>query len=252
MKVNSYVRLALAFSIVMSAAYALAGSPAGGYHLLKKVPFGAAPGLGATGEYFDYVVVDSAARRVYLSHRTELIVVNADSGEKVGTVTGDWKRMHGVALSPETNHGFITDGDAGNIIMFDIKTFKVLSTIKGEEDADWILYEPVSKRIFAFNGSSKSATVIDPAKGEVIKTIALGGQPEQAVADGKGMIYDNIESTNEVIAFRIARFHYHGSQDAPAVCRRAKSQDAGNAECRHGKSDRRTVPHRRPCGRQYF
>jgi len=200
MKVNSYVRLALVFSIVLSAAYALAGSPAGGYHLLKKVPFGAAPGLGATGEYFDYVVVDSAARRVYLSHRTEVIVVDADSGDKVGTITGDWKRIHGVALSPETNHGFITDGDAGNIIMFDIKTLKVLSTIKGEEDADWILYEPVSKRIFAFNGSSKSATVIDPAKGEVIKTIPLGGQPEQAVADGKGMIYDNIESTNEVIA----------------------------------------------------
>ncbi len=119
MKVSSYVRLALVFSIVLSAAYALAGSPAagparpaGGYHLLKKVSFGAAPGLGATGEYFDYVVVDSAARRVYLSHRTEVIVVDADSGEKVGTITGDWKRIHGVALSPETNHGFITDGDA--------------------------------------------------------------------------------------------------------------------------------------------
>jgi len=200
MKVSSYAKLALALSIVFSAACVLAGSPAGGYHLLKKVSFGAAPGLGATGEYFDYVVVDSAARRVYLSHRTEVIVVDADSGEKVGSISGDWKRIHGVALSPETNHGFITDGDGGNIIMFDIKTLKVLSTIKGEEDADWILYEPVSKRIFAFNGSAKSATVIDPAKGEVIKTIPLGGQPEQAVADGKGTIYDNVESTNEVIA----------------------------------------------------
>ena len=200
MKFSRYARLAVVFSIMLSAAYALAGSPAGGYHLLKKVSFGAAPGLGATGEYFDYVVVDSAARRVYLSHRTELIVVNADSGEKVGVVTGDWKRMHGVALSPETNHGFITDGDAAQIIMFDIKTLKVLKMIKGEEDADWILYDPASKRIFAFNGSAKSSTVIDPAKGEVIKTIALGGQPEQAVADGKGLIYDNIESTNEVIA----------------------------------------------------
>lgn len=200
MKVSSHAKLALVFSIVFSAVCVLAGSPAGGYHLTKKVSFGAAPGLGATGEYFDYVVVDSASRRVYLSHRTELIVVNADSGEKVGVVTGDWKRMHGVALSPETNHGFITDGDAGEIIMFDIKTLKVLKTIKGEEDADWILYDPASKHIFAFNGSAKSSTVIDPAKGEVIKTIPLGGQPEQAVADGKGMIYDNIESTNEVIA----------------------------------------------------
>jgi YVTN family beta-propeller protein len=200
MKVSSYAKLALVFSIVLSAACVLAGSPAAGYHLLKKVSFGAAPGSGATREYFDYVVVDAAARRVYLSHLTEFIVVDADSGEKVGSVTGDWKRVHGIALAPETNHGFITDGDAGNVIMFDMKTLKVLKTIKGEDDADWILYDPASKRIFAFNGDSKSATVIDPAKGEVIKSIPLGGSPEQAVADGKGMIYDNIQSTNEVVA----------------------------------------------------
>jgi DNA-binding beta-propeller fold protein YncE len=200
MKVSSYARLALVFSIVLSAACVLAGSPAAGYHLLKKVPFGAAPGSGSTREYFDYVVVDPAARRVYLSHLTEIIVVDADTGEKVGTITGDWKRVHGVALAPEMNHGFITDGDGAQIIMFDLKTLKIIKSIKGEEDADWILYDPASKRIFAFNGDAKSATVIDPAKGEVIKSIPLGGAPEQAVADGKGMIYDNIESTNEVIA----------------------------------------------------
>jgi len=200
MKFSRYARLTLVFSIVLSAACVLAGSPAAGYHLLKKVSFGAAPGSGATGEYFDYVVVDSAARRVYLSHKTEFIVVDADSGEKVGTVAGDWKRVHGVALAPEVNRGFITDGDAGQIVMFDMKTLKVIKSIKGEDDADWILYDPASKRIFAFNGDSKSATVIDPAKGEVIKSIPLGGAPEQAVADGKGMIYDNLQSTNEVVA----------------------------------------------------
>jgi DNA-binding beta-propeller fold protein YncE len=201
MKVSSYARLAIVLTIALSAAYALASAPAGGYHLLKKVSFGVAPGSGATSEYFDYVVVDSAARRVYLSHKTEVIVADADSGEKVGTLTGgDWKRVHGVALAPETGHGFITDGDGAQIIMFDIKTLKVLKAIKGENDADWIMYDPASKRIFAFNGDSKSATVVDPVKGEVIKSIPLGGAPEQAVADGKGMIYDNIESTNEVIA----------------------------------------------------
>jgi hypothetical protein len=200
MKVSSYAKLALAFSIALCAAVVLAGSPAGGYHLIKKVSFGAAPGLGATGEYFDYVVVDAAARRVYLSHRTEVIVIDADSFDKVGTVTGDWKRIHGVALAPETGHGFITDGDAGNIIMFDIKTLKVLKTIKAEDDADWILYEPASKRIFAFNGSSKNATAVDPVKGEVIKSFDLGGGPEQAVADGKGMIYDTIATTSEIVA----------------------------------------------------
>jgi DNA-binding beta-propeller fold protein YncE len=200
MKFSSIARIALVVSVVMFAGYALASSPASGYHQIKKVSFGAAPGVGATREYFDYVVVDSAARRVYLSHGTEIVVVNADTGDKVGTITGDWKRQHGLALAPETGHGFITDGDAGNIIMFDTKTLKVLKTIKGEDDADWILYDPASKLIFAFNGDSKSSTVIDPVKGEVVKTIPLGGAPEQAVADGKGMIYDNLQSTNEVVA----------------------------------------------------
>ena len=201
MKISSYAKLALAFSIVLSAACVLAGAPAGsGYHLIKKVTYGAAPGIGATREYFDYVIPDSAERRIYFTEGTVVHVVNADTGDKVGEITGDWKRVHGVALDPATNHGFITDGDGASIIMFDMKTLKPLKTIKGEEDADWILYDPASKHIFSFNGDSKSATVIDPAKGEVIKSIPLGGSPEQAVADGKGMIYNNIESTNEVIA----------------------------------------------------
>src|SRR5271169_6276313 len=110
MKFSTYARLALVFSIVLFAAYALAASPAEGYHLLKKVFFGAAPGIGSTSEYFDYVNVDSAARRVYLSHGTEFIVVNADTGATIGTVTGDWKRVHGSALVPELNRGYITDG----------------------------------------------------------------------------------------------------------------------------------------------
>ncbi len=200
MKISRYARLTLVFSIVLSAACALAGSPASGYRLIKKIPFGAAPGAGSTREYFDYVVVDAAARRVYLSHGTEFIVVDADTGAKVGTITGDWKRVHGIALDPEVNRGFITDGDAGQIVMFDLKTLKVIKTIKGEDDADWILYDPESKRVFAFNGSSHTAMAIDPAKGEVIKSIPLGGAPEQAFADGKGMIYDTLQSTNEIVA----------------------------------------------------
>jgi hypothetical protein len=198
MKISRYAQIALIVSTVLFTGYGLAA--AGGYHMIKKVPFGAAPGGGATREYFDYVTIDSVARRAYLSHNTEFIVVNMDTGEKIGTVTGDWKRVHGSALVPELNRGFITDGDAGAIYMFDLKTLAVTKTIKGEEDADWILYDPASKMIFTFNGDSKSSTVIDPVKGEVVKSIPLGGQPEQAVADGKGMIYDNIESTNEVVA----------------------------------------------------
>jgi YVTN family beta-propeller protein len=170
--------------------------PAGGYHLLKKIPLGAAEG---GGEYFDYITVDADARRAYLSHGTEVVVVNAETGAVVGKIAG-MKRNHGVALVPELGRGFISDGDAAQVVMFDLQTLKTIGTIKGQMDADSILYEPVSKHVFVFNGDPKSSTVIDPAKGTVIANIPLGGAPEQAVADGKGMIYDNLEDTNEVIA----------------------------------------------------
>ena len=201
MKISSCAKLTLAFSIVLSGACVLAGSPAGsGYRLIKKVSYGAAPGVGATREYFDYVIPDAAARRVYFTHGTEVDVVNADTGAKIGSVTGDWKRVHGVAIVPELNKGFITDGDAGAVIVFDLKTLKPTKTIKAEDDADWILYDPASKFVFAFNGDSHSATAIDPVKEEVVKSIPLGGAPEQAIADGKGMIYDVLQSTDEVVA----------------------------------------------------
>jgi DNA-binding beta-propeller fold protein YncE len=105
-----------------------------------------------------------------------------------------------VALVPEIGRGFISDGDTGEVVIFDLKTFQTIGRVKADHDADSILYDPASKRVFCFNGEPKSATVIDPAKGTVIETLALGGAPEQAVADGKGMIYDNLEDKNEVIA----------------------------------------------------
>ena len=185
------MRYLLALALTIPALFA-----AGGYRLLKTIPFGAAPG---DREYFDYINVDSATRRVYLSHGTEFLVVDADKGTLLGKITGT-RRNHGVALVPDLNRGFITDGDAAQIVVFDLKTFQAIGEIKGEPDADSILYDSVSKRVFVFNGDPSSATVIDPAKSSIIATLPLGGSPEQAVADGKGMIYANLASTNEVIA----------------------------------------------------
>jgi len=196
MRFSSVARLALCVSILLLGAYVLAVRAASDYHLLKKVSLETAPG---DSEYFDYINVDSAARRVYLSHGTDFIVVDADKYNTVGTITG-MKRNHGVALAPEFNRGFITDGDAGQIIVFDLKTLKTTGQIQGERGADSIFYDPASKRVFVFQGSGKSSTVIDPEKLTVIATIPLGGSPEQAVVDGKGMIYNNIESTDEVVA----------------------------------------------------
>jgi hypothetical protein len=189
-KMNSFAILLLAVAALPAA------RAAGGYHLLQKVPLGAAEG-GA--EYFDYITVDAAARRIYLSHGTEVVVLNADTNAPSGKIAG-LKRCHGVALVPELSRGLISDGSSGHTTIFDLKTLRKTGEVKAEADADSILYDAVSKRVFVFNGEPKSATVIDPEKGTVVATLALGGAPEQAVADGKGTIYDNLEDTNEVIA----------------------------------------------------
>ena len=198
MKISKFGRFALGVCILVLAAYTLTVSAAG-YHLLKKVPLAAAPG---GGEYFDYILVDPDARRVYVSHGTEVVVLNADDYSLVGTVSDPrFKRVHGVALVKNLNKGFISDGEAQSAFVFDIKTMKVTGEIKtNQPDTDSIIYDPASKRIFTFNGSSHNSTVIDPAKEAVIKNIDLVGAVEFPAVDGKGMIYDNNEDKNDVVA----------------------------------------------------
>jgi YVTN family beta-propeller protein len=167
------------------------------YHLLKKYSIGQAEG--STREYFDYITVDSAARRVYLSHGTEIKVIDADSGSVVGTI-GGLKQTHGVAIADEFGRGFITDGAQGKVVIFDLKTLKVTGEAKADKDADSVAYDPASKRVFVMNGDPNSSTVIDAKSGSVVGTIALGGGPEFAVADGKGTVFVNIEDKNETVA----------------------------------------------------
>ena len=168
-----------------------------GYHLLKKYSFGAAEG--ATREYFDYITVDSGARRVYLSHGTEIKVLDADSGALVGNITG-LKQDHGVAVASEFGRGFITDGGQGKVIIFDLQTLKVTGEAKADQDADSVAYDPASKRVFVMNGDPHSATVIDTKSGSVVGTIDLGGGPEFAVADGSGTVFVNLEDKSELVA----------------------------------------------------
>ena len=185
----SHVTRALLLTFVIGT---LASAQSANYHLLKTVPLGAAAG---GGEYFDYVMADSDARRVYVSHGTEVKVVDADTGDVVGTITG-LKKCHGIAIA--AGKGFITDGDEGKVAVFDPKTLKITGDIKTANDSDSIIYDPASKHIFAFNGDSKSASVIDPASATVVKTLDMGGGPEFAAADGKGTVFNNIEDKNEV------------------------------------------------------
>ena len=190
-------RLVTVVTVVLLSAVALAIAATGGYHLLNKYPFGAAEG--STREYFDYITVDSSARRVYVSHGTEIKVLNADTGNLIGNITG-LKQDHGVAIASEFGRGFITDGAQGEVIFFDLKTFKITGEAKADNDADSVLYDPASKRVFAQNGDPNSSTVIDAKSGAVVGTIKLGGAPEFAVADGKGTVYVNLEDKNEVVA----------------------------------------------------
>lgn len=126
------------------------------------------------------------------------MVVDLDTDKLVGDIP-DTPGVHGIAVAVELNRGFISNGRANTATIFDLKTLKVIGQVKTGENPDAILYDPASKRVFTFNGRSNDATVFDAATGEVVRTIALGGKPEFATADGKGMVYANIEDTSEVV-----------------------------------------------------
>ena len=202
MKASSFARPAAVLLFVLCGwclcleTYARPKPAASGYHLIKTIPLPPAPG---DVEYFDYITVDAEARRVYVSHRTEMVVLDADDYSVVGRI-GDLKLCHGVALVKELGKGFITDGDAEKVVIFDIKSLKITGEIKtNQPDTDSIIYDPASKHIVTFNGHSHNMTVIDPVKQTVLKDLDLVGAVEQPVADGKGMIYDNNLDKNDVV-----------------------------------------------------
>jgi DNA-binding beta-propeller fold protein YncE len=190
-------RLAGSVLVILLGALSVLMAATNDYHLLKKYSFGAAEG--STREYFDYITVDSAARRVYLSHGTEIKVIDADSGALITNITG-LKQTHGVALASEFGKGFISDGAQGKAIIFDLQTLKVTGEAKADKDADSIIYDPFSKRVFVMNGDPHSCTVIEAKSGSVAGNIDLGGGPEFAVADGKGTVYVNLEDKGELVA----------------------------------------------------
>ncbi len=166
-------------------------SGTGGYKILRKVSL---PGDGG----WDFVAVDSDARRVYLTHDKMVQVLDADSSEFVGTIEGT-DRAHGIALVPQLHRGFITSGNTGSVIVFDLKTLKRLDEVPARKDADAITYDPATGRVFSFNGDSQNVTVIEADTGKVISTVDLGGSPESAVADGNGYVFDNLASKGLVL-----------------------------------------------------
>jgi hypothetical protein len=177
-------------------AFSRAASPApgaSGYKVIKTVPVAGEGG-------WDYITVDSAARRLYVSHSTHVVVFDTDTYAVVGDIP-DTQGVHGIALATDLGRGFTSNGRANTVTIFDLKTLKTIGTVKTGTNPDAIVYEPVSKRVFTLNGRSNDATAINAADGTVLGTIPLGGKPEFAVADGKGTIYVNIEDTSELAHF---------------------------------------------------
>jgi DNA-binding beta-propeller fold protein YncE len=153
--------------------------------------------LGGDGRW-DYIVPDPANHRLFIARQNRVMVVDEDSGKLLGEVTGI-NGAHGTALAEATGHGFATSGNDQSVVMFDLKTLKVLARIPAAEDADAILYDNASNRVFTLNGDAHSSTVIDPQAGKLVTNISLGGKPEYGVSAGNGKVYANLTDTSEVV-----------------------------------------------------
>ena len=185
--VRTLRKFAISSFFLFVAAFACA---AGGYHLIATYPLGGDGG-------WDYLTLDSAARRLYISRATHVIVIDADSGKQVGDIP-DTPGVHGVALAAEFGRGFISNGRESTVSIFDLNTLKLIAKVKVGEHPDAILYDSASKRVFAFNGRSQDATAIDAAHGTVLGTIKLPGRPEFSVSDGEGTVFVNVEDKSQI------------------------------------------------------
>jgi len=181
----------MSFGCVAVCAYLAAIPGPSAYRLINQVEL---PGGGG----WDYLTVDAPARRVYISHATEVEVLDADTQKSVGTI-GDTPGVHGIALAPELGRGFISAGKADSVVVFDLKTLQVLSHVSTGKKPDAIIFDPATKRVFAMNGGSDSTTAINASNGSVDGTIALGGGPEFSVADGKGSVWINLEDQSQLV-----------------------------------------------------
>jgi len=163
------------------------------YRLLQTTPVGGEGG-------WDYLAVDAAAQRLYLSHGTQVEVLDLRTQQQVGTIANT-PGVHGIAPVPALGRGYITNGRTNTVLVFDLKTLQPITTLPTGIKPDDVLYDRASGRVFIFNNGATTATVLDAATNTVVGTVELGGAPEAAVADGKGQIFVNLEDKSEVVGF---------------------------------------------------
>ena len=176
---------------LLSLAMSLGAAAQSGYKLLKKITI---PGQGG----WDYLTVDETNRRLYVSHGTQVEVIDLETDAVVGKIP-DTPGVHGIAVAADIGRGFVSNGQSSNVTVFDLKTLKTLGQVPTGKKPDAIIFDPATSRVFAFNGASNSATVINAADSKVIGTVDLGGGPEFAVADGRGHVFNNLEDESQVL-----------------------------------------------------
>jgi DNA-binding beta-propeller fold protein YncE len=153
--------------------------------------------IGGEGRW-DYLAVDPASKLLYVTRQDHVIVVNTESGKEVAEM-GGLHGTHGVAFDTSGKFGYITDGTGNQVAIFDRKTNRILKAVPAGTNPDGIAFEPVTQTVWAFNGRSNDATVIDDGSLGAIATVKLPGKPEFPVADGKGSIFANIEDKSEIV-----------------------------------------------------
>jgi len=164
------------------------------YHVVGKISLAGEGG-------WDYLTVDTAAHRLYVSRSTHVVVIDLDRDSVIGDIPNTLG-VHGIAFVRELNRGFTSNGRDTTVTVFDLKTLAPISVVKVTgANPDAIVYEPLSRRVFTFNGRGANATAIDPQSGAVVGTLDLGGKPDNAVSDGRGRMYVNIEDKSELVAF---------------------------------------------------
>ncbi len=181
----------ICFLMLVTSAIAWSAEPS--YRFLKEIPVGGEGG-------WDYLSVDSGARRLYVSHASKVVVIDIDKNEVVGEIA-DTPGVHGFAVAPDLGIGFSSNGRENKASIVDLKTLKTISKVDTGENPDAILYVPTAREVYTFNGRSHNATVFEAKSGKVVATIPLPGKPEFAQFDpALGRIYNNIEDKSEVVA----------------------------------------------------
>ncbi len=217
------LRLA-AGSLIFSSAFAMAAAAAGSYHLIKKIPI---PGNGD----WDYVAADSDARRLYVSHDTEIVVLDLDSGAMVGRISGG-PDMHGAAIATEFGRGFISESNPGSVLIFDLKTLAKIGEVRVGDDPNGIIYDHLTKRIFTADRGSKRVTAIDAKTGKIVGTIEnLGGRTEHLASDEAGHVFLNMQDRNTLLKLDAKEFKVLETWPT-APCQAPSSMDMDRAHSR--------------------